>query len=75
MNLVRFPRRAASFVSESRQSIQQILEFVRIVQVGGCQAYRQGYSVTIYREMMFASGLSSIDRTAAGSFAPFLACI
>lgn len=75
MHIVWFPCWTALFVSEPRQSIKQIFEFPRIVQIGGCQAYCQGASVTIYREMVFTSRFPSINRTGTCFFAPFFACI
>ena len=54
MYFIRFPRWTPSFVPESRQCIQQIFELPRVVQVGGCQAYRQRYPVAIDGEVMLA---------------------
>jgi hypothetical protein len=63
---------APSGVLDRLDSIHQLLEYLRVMDIGGGEHYGERNAVTVGHEVMFGARLPSVGRVGPNRFAPFL---
>ena len=73
VQLVRTESRPASWSGDGRNAIQQIVQDLRVVNVGRSQQYCQRNTLSIDKKMVFRARFAFVRRVGSGFFAPFFA--